>query len=87
VPPLEELPPDDEPPLDEPPLDEPPSETPPLEEPPLDEPPSGRPPSGGGLQGPQTPLVEPMATTHDEPAQQSALIVQPPHLGTQDPPA
>ncbi len=44
------------------------------------------PPSGGGLQGPQIPLVEPMATMHDSPAQQSALMVQPPHAGTHAPP-
>ena len=39
------------------------------------------PPGVGGTQGPQIPCVLPGATTHDVPAQQSALSVQPPHAG------
>jgi hypothetical protein len=43
------------------------------------------PPSGGGLHGPQIPDVDPMATMHDSPAQQSALTVHPPQEGTHAP--
>ncbi len=85
VPPLDE-PPLEDPPPDEPPLEDPPLDEPPLEDPPLDDPPSGNPPSGGGLHGPHVPPVEPMGTTHVSPAQQSALTVHAPHLGTHAPP-
>jgi hypothetical protein len=46
----------------------------------------GAPPSGGGLHGPQIPAVVPCPMMHVEPAQQSALIVQPPQVGTHFPP-
>jgi hypothetical protein len=78
MPPLDELLPEELPP------DElPPEELPPLDEPPLDEVPAS---GGGGPHGPQVPIVEPVAETQVSPAQQSALIVQLPHRGTQVPP-
>jgi hypothetical protein len=44
------------------------------------------PASGGGLplHGPQTPAALPAAMTQDEPAQQSALLVHAPQVGTQE---
>lgn len=40
------------------------------------------PPSGTGRQGPQMPEVLPGRLSHDEPGQQSALIVHLPHVDT-----
>jgi hypothetical protein len=41
----------------------------------------------GCWHGPQTPTVEPEVTSQVAPAQQSALMLQPPHFGTHEPPA
>jgi hypothetical protein len=61
---------------------------PPLELPPLELPPElleGPASAGGGLplQGPQIPAALPACITQDDPGQQSALLVQPPHVFTQ----
>ena len=69
-----------------PPLLDPDPDPLPDPEPELDpepEPASGVPPSEAGLHGPQTPAVAPSGTTHVSPAQQSALIVHAPQIGTQ----